>query len=597
MAIIATAGHVDHGKSTLVRALTGRDPDRWKEEKARGLTIDLGFAWADLGTGEEAGFVDVPGHERFIKNMLAGVGAVDVALFVVAADEGWMPQSEEHMAILDLLGVRTGVVALTRIDLADPDLVELAHLEITERVAGTTLEGWPVVPVSPITGEGLDDLRTRLATALRAIGPAPDLGRPRLWVDRSFVVAGAGLVVTGTLVGGAVRRDEPLELLPEGRTVRIRGLQSHERVTEEVTPGHRAALNLSGVDRAQVPRGTLLARAGELVVTTGFAAVLTGVRTLPEPLTGRGAFHLHLGTATVPVRLRLLDPVPASGRAFALLRLRRPLPMAIGDRFVLRETGRRAVVAGGRVLDPVEASRLSRDGLTALADVLDAAPARRATVLVEVHGRLPEPVVAAATGGGRPAEGIVAAGEVISVDHAATLVAAMRRTVARFHEENPLRPGIPKAALASTHGLEVAQVDALLPGSDLVDEGATVRSTAFASRPSPEQEAAWEAARALLAAGLSVPRARSLGIDAELLHALVRSGALVRIAEDLVYLPDQIAEMERGLADIPPPFTVSRFREHFGLSRRHAVPLLEWFDARGITVREGDLRRLRRPIG
>ena len=257
MPIVGTAGHVDHGKSTLIQALTGRDPDRWAEEKERGLTIDLGFAWTELAPGTTVGFVDVPGHQRFMKNMLAGVGALDVALFVVAADEGWMPQTEEHLSVLDLLDVTHGVIALTRTDLVDADTVELAELEVDDRIRDTSLEGWPVVPVSPVTGSGMEVLRAALVGALDAAGTPADAGRPRLWVDRAFIVSGAGVVVTGTLTGGAMHRGDRLALFPGSLPTRVRGLQSHEIDIEQAAPGTRTAVNLSGLERRQITRGCL----------------------------------------------------------------------------------------------------------------------------------------------------------------------------------------------------------------------------------------------------------------------------------------------------------------------------------------------------
>ncbi|MCJ7780343.1 MAG: selenocysteine-specific translation elongation factor, partial [Acidimicrobiia bacterium] len=257
MPIIGTAGHVDHGKSTLVKALTGRDPDRWAEEKERGLTIDLGFAWTRLGD-EVVGFVDVPGHERFIKNMLAGVGGLDVALFVVAADEGWMPQSEEHLAVLDLLEVGHGVIALTRVDLADSELIELSTIDIAEHVEGTVAESWPVVELSATTGTGMDELVASLVDALAEAGAPRNLGRPRMWIDRAFAISGAGVVVTGTLVDGSISVGDRLQCFPGG-TVRLRSLQSHETDHDTLGPGTRTAANLVGIDRNDLARGTLLA--------------------------------------------------------------------------------------------------------------------------------------------------------------------------------------------------------------------------------------------------------------------------------------------------------------------------------------------------
>jgi len=590
--VVGTAGHVDHGKSTLVRALTGRDPDRWAEEKRRGLTIDLGFAWCDLGTGEEVAFVDVPGHERFIKNMLAGVGGVDVALFVVAADEGWMPQSEEHLAVLDLLGVRHGVVALTRVDLVDRDLLELARLDVDEHVAGTSLESWPVVAVSPVTGEGLDELRRQLGAQLVAAGPAADLGRPRLWVDRSFVVSGAGVIVTGTLVGGSLAVDDTLEIAGTRDRLRVRGLQRHETPADRVAPGNRVAVNVGGVGRDRLPRGTLLVVPGTVLATSRATATLRAVRGLDEPPGARGAYHLHVGTATVPVRLRLRGGWSGDA-ALAGLRFERPVPLRVGDRFVLRETGRRAVVAGGRILTPTT-DRLDRASMERLRAAVDLPYDERADVLVEVHGRLGAEEVVGASGGGEARRAVAAAGMFFSRASVEALAARAREQVAGFHADNPLRAGMPKAELASRLDVPLSLVDELVAVAGLVDEGATVRREDFEVRLTPAQEAAWEAARAELSSGLAVPRASRLGLDEELLHALVRSGRLVVVDDDLVYLPEQIEEIVRRLAELPEQFTVSRFREQLGLSRRQAVPLLEWLDAAGHTRRSGDLRT-RRP--
>jgi len=306
MPVVGTAGHVDHGKSTLVQALTGRDPDRWAEEKKRGLTIDLGFAWTTLPSGIEAGFVDVPGHERFIKNMLAGIDAITVALFVVAADEGWMPQSEEHLAILDLLGVDHGVVALTRADLVDEDTLEIVALEIDDRLASTSLQGSPIIATAAPEGRGIEELRAAIDTALAATS-ITDLDRPRLWVDRSFSISGAGTVVTGTLVDGPIGIDESLTLFPAGTVGRVRSIQSHERSLDRVEPGNRAALNLVGLERDAIDRGSMLGREDEWFVTRRFMGTATTVRSLGSPIRERGAFHLHLGSGSWPARIRLLE--------------------------------------------------------------------------------------------------------------------------------------------------------------------------------------------------------------------------------------------------------------------------------------------------
>ena len=287
MPVIGTAGHVDHGKSTLVQALTGRDPDRWDEEKERGLTIDLGFAWTTLDDGTEISFVDVPGHEKFIKNMLAGTDGFDVALFVVAADEGWMPQSEEHLAVLHLLGINHGIVALTKIDRVDEDLVELATLEIEEKLAGTTLESARIVPVSALEGDGLTDLKDALGESLTA-ATNPAAGRPRLWIDRSFTISGAGTVVTGTLVGGSLSVGDHVELHPGGITGRIRSLQTHEASRDTAVPGSRVAVNVVGLERQEVARGAMLGSPGDWVPSNRILVALHRARYVEDGLDQQG---------------------------------------------------------------------------------------------------------------------------------------------------------------------------------------------------------------------------------------------------------------------------------------------------------------------
>ncbi len=597
MPIIATAGHVDHGKSTLVEALTGRDPDRWAEEKTRGLTIDLGFAWTRLGD-EDVGFVDVPGHERFIKNMLAGVGAVDVALFVVAADEGWMPQSEEHAAVLDLLDVRTGIVALTRADLVDDETIELAALEIEDRVAGTSLVGWPIVPTAAPDGRGIEELKAALANALEQAGPPRNEDRPRLWVDRAFTIAGAGTVVTGTLVGGAVHKGDELTMWPPGSPTRVRGLQSHERDVDEIAPGTRAALNLAGADRSTIARGAMLGRAGDFRATDQFLADLRPVRTLEGELTDRGAYHLHVGSGGWPVRLRVLtgdDAAPVT----ALVRAPAQIPLVMGDRFVMREVGRKAVVAGGRVLDP-HPGTLDRSSAAvsagSLRAVLDDPPGRRADVLLDRRGIARLDDLARDTGGGRPSAALIAEGIAVAPAAASTHEAGAVAAVRAFQDANPLRPGVPKASLATTLGLPVAVLEVVVAESRaLVDDGPTVHTTDFAPAWGDDQEAAWQAARETLErSGLAVPRASGLGLDEETFHMLLRTGRLVRVGEDLVYLPAQLEEITAGLDALPDGFTVAEFRDAYGMTRRHAVPLLEWLDREGWTSRRGDVRTVRR---
>ena len=332
MHVVATAGHVDHGKSTLVKALTGTDPDRLSEEKARGLTIDLGFASTQLPSGRGVAFIDVPGHVRFLKNMLAGVGSVDACVFVVAATEGWKPQSEEHLQILQLLGIEHGLVALTKTGLADEDLRELARLEVEESVEGTFLEGAPIVGVDALNGSGIADIQAALDGLLDATPTAVDHKRPRLWIDRVFAAKGSGTVVTGTLTGGRVRVGDELTALPAGRAVRVRALQSLHAQRSKVGPGNRVALNLSGVSHDELRRGDVLVRAGQWHVTHRVDGLLKVLDAIDHPLTRRGAHLAYLGSGEYPVRVRVLGPSEIQPGTSGPVRLHLPVGFAVATR-------------------------------------------------------------------------------------------------------------------------------------------------------------------------------------------------------------------------------------------------------------------------
>jgi selenocysteine-specific elongation factor len=440
MPIVGTAGHVDHGKSTLVQALTGTDPDRWAEEKQRGLTIDLGFAWTEI-QGVDVGFVDVPGHERFIKNMLAGVGAVDCALLVVAADSGWMPQTEEHATILDLLEVQKGVIALTRIDLVDSDTVELATLEIMEETEKTALEGWPVVPVSPLTGEGLDDLKAHLATAIGAAEAHLD-GSLKMWIDRSFTVRGAGVVATGTIARGGVSLGDEVEILPSRGRDTVRGLHHHDQPTERSNSGSRTAVNLQNTKLPNLGRGDLLCAPNTITVSSRLIAQLKPSRSFDEIPT-RGAFHFHVGTAHIPATIRQLHRTSSY-----LIQLDDALPLAMGDRFILRDTGRQAIVGGGRVLEPTATNRPSVDELTLLAASVDSSADEKATALLAVRRTAELSELAKASGGGVPISGLRSESMILSPSATQQVRCETTETVEDYHARHPLRPGISKAELA-----------------------------------------------------------------------------------------------------------------------------------------------------
>ncbi len=584
--MIGTAGHVDHGKSTLVQALTGRDPDRWAEEKKRGLTIDLGFAWTELAAGVEVSFVDVPGHEKFMKNMLAGIETIDVAMLVLAADEGWKPQTEEHLAVLDLLGVRTGVIALTKVDRVDADLAELARLEAVERVAGTSLEDAELVPVSAIAGTGLSELRAELARLVGGLDRPPG-GDPRLWVDRVFSIAGAGTVVTGTLTDGPVTVEDRLMLYPQQIEVRVRAIQTHERSVERVQARRRVALNISGVERTEIARGAMLAPPGRFVLSRQFTASVRPARYV-DALTDRGAYHLHTGSGAWPARLRML------AGDVALVQSAVPLSLRSGDRFILRESGRRLVVGGGSVLDlrPARRGKAALAVARALLDLDDADD--RADALVDARGRYPLDDLRAETGGGIPRRPVID-GMAFSSGEIARLRSRARAAVERFHADNPLRPGIPKARLASELGVSGEVVAHLVASEEFGVDGATVALAGRAAGLTADQRTEWERARSVLSERgyANLPKASELDLDPEVIHRLTREGSLVRVSPDFVYLPEQVEEIMAKMRTLPAAFTVSEFKDTTGMSRKYAVPFLEWTDSRGRTVRSGDVRRMR----
>ena len=563
MHVVATAGHVDHGKSTLVEALTGTDPDRFAEEKARGLTIDLGFATTTLPSGAALSLVDVPGHVRFIKNMLAGVGAVDACLFVVAATEGWKPQSEEHLRILELLGVRHGVVALTKVGPADDDLVDLAHLEVEERVAGTFLEGAPVVNTDAPTGVGLDNLRAALDDLLAATPTAVDHGRPRLWIDRAFSARGAGTVVTGTLTGGRLHTDDELAVHPAGSPVRVRSLQNHHAERDELPPGSRCAVNLVGVAHDEVVRGHVLVRSDQWHHTTVVDASLRVLDRLDHPVSRRGAHVVYLGSGEHPVRMRILGPdaLDPGTEGAVRIHLPEPLPLLPGDRFVLRESGRAETVGGGEGLDVDPTERASR-----------ARPDRSVDRVVRERGWVPVDELERLTGERREPD----------LDRWVVDPVVLHRTL------EDLRNAL---ADAGPRGLDLVGLGELARAAVVLLDDAEVEAGRLvpAGVADPLADHPFVAA---LAASPFVPPSPD-GVDRGELRELVRRGDVVEVegiffASSAVDAAARLAA--RLLVDHPEGFTVSTFREEAGNTRKHAMPLLARLDATGMTRRRGDLR-------
>lgn len=606
-AVVATAGHVDHGKSSLILRLTGTDPDRLKEEKRRGLTIELGYAWCTLPSGREIAFVDVPGHERFVRTMLAGVGPVRLVLFVVAADEGWKPQSEEHLEIVDVLGVDGAVVALTKRDLVDVSELDRVRDAVSERIRGTALEPAPVIACSSSSSEGLEDLVAALdAMVAAAPDPARD-ERPRQHVDRVFSMKGAGTVVTGTLTGGPITVGEEVELLPSGVRARVRGLQTHRRSVEVAQPGSRMAANLTGTERASLARGEVLTRPGLWAVTDVLDARLRPVRSLARPLGARGAFKLHAGSAERDARIRLYDvkEVAPEG-AFARITLSAPLVLDVGDRFVLRESGRRETVAGGTVLDTDPPRRPGPGAADRLSARERAERSELPALLVAERGavRAQQIELAFGTAPNAVANAVRAGAWWIGEDVLERVGVSVRKELAAFHEAEPFETGLDVTALRRSivegfatglrreADLAEAVIDALAADGVIARDGATVRLTSHrTSGPSETESRLVDAVRSGEPTPPTIAELLAEGFTRSSIDAAVRSGELVRISPELVLsrafverAGDAVREAgERGI-------TVSALRQRLGTSRKYAVPLLEHMDRAGITRRSGDLR-------
>jgi selenocysteine-specific elongation factor len=561
--VVATAGHVDHGKSSLVLALTGTDPDRFEEEKRRGLTIDLGFAHTTLPSGVGISFVDVPGHVRFLRNMLAGVGGVDACLFVVAATEGWKPQSEEHLRILELLGLQHGVVALTKRRLVDDEWLEIASLEVADHVTGTFLEGATIVAVDSLDGTGLEELRIALDRLVADTPESADRDRPRLWIDRVFAAKGAGTVVTGTLTGGRLHHDDAVLIEPGGRIARIRSIQTLGSSVDQIGAGNRVALNLTGVGHDEIVRGDVVVTPERWYTTDRFDASLSVLASLDHEVSRRGAYAAYIGARELPVKVRVLGSDALSPGTTGSVRIFLPveLPLLPGDRFVLRESGRDETVGGGELLDVQPLLRASR----AQPDrSIDRVVAERGWIDVDeldlLTGERVEPTI------GR------------WVTTPAELTLTQERLLAQVDAAGEV--GLDLSALSEPER-------AVLEGHPdvTVDGGRARRADAvdpFADHP---------VAAAVLAGGFAPELPE--GTDRNVVRELTRRGILVE-RDKVVFHSDTIDAAARVaaalLAEAPDGFTVSQFRDRTGASRKFALPLVAELDARGVTRRRDDVR-------
>lgn len=606
--VVGTAGHIDHGKSTLITALTGIDPDRLAEEKRRGMTIDLGFAHMTLPSGREIGIVDVPGHARFMRNMLAGAQGLDAVLLVVAADEGVMPQTREHLDVIDLLEVRRGLVVLTKTDLVDADWLTLVTEEVKTALEGSSVEGAAIVSVSSVTGEGLPALVAALDSLLDSAPQRTDLGRPRLPIDRVFTMSGFGTVVTGTLADGSLRVGDEMEVQPSGRAVRIRGLQRHNAKADQVGPGSRVAANLIGVEKNELSRGDVLAMPGTLTPTRRVDAKVRVLRSA-APLRHGTEVLLHSGTAEVSARVIVLnaDAIAPGAEGWVQLYLEHPIAAAAGDHFVLRLASPAATIAGGRLVDVAPRKHPRHD--SAVRESL----ARRAAgnVLEEELRKYPRGVTVAsllkATVAPEADLDSVQARRlgdwIFSVSAWESVVTRAVRELETYHEAHPLREGMAREELRTKVGVAPASFPSVVRA--LVDEGLIVERNG--SLAAPHHSVAIDAAgpaRALVElleaerfAPTSLPDAmQRTGAGEEMVRALAQRGDIVRVSDDVAFGKSAYASAVALVQEIIAAngsVTVAQLRDRMGASRRPALALLEHLDAQHVTRRVGDSRVLR----
>ncbi len=623
--VVGTAGHVDHGKSSLVRALTGIDPDRLAEEKARAMTIDLGFAWLTLPSGQEISIVDVPGHERFIKNMLAGVGGLDAAMLIVAADEGPMPQTREHLAILDLLGIERGIIVLTKADSVDDDFLALAEEATREALVGTTLAAAPVVATSAATGVGLNALKDALDGLLAATPVRAAHGRPRLPVDRVFSVSGFGTVVTGTLLDGTLSVGQEVELLPDGVRGRVRGVQMHRTKVAQAMPGSRAAVNISGVAVEDVRRGDVLTVPGWLVPVSLLDVRLRLATGAPD-LAQNDAVDVFVGASEVAGRVTLLDAdrLRAGEIGWVQLRLAQPVAVVRGDRFIVRRPSPGLTIGGGTVIEtaPRRHRRFHPETLSRLTSLARGTPADLARQVLAVTARTVRDVIAGMGADDDDARRIltdlVAVSEIIALTDgdadtlapetllmlataADVLTVQVAGLLAAYHAENPLRRGIPreeaKSRLRRAPHLFDAFVGYLAQRGVIVAEGGqtpTLRLPDHIPTLPPAQRAAADALlAALVREPYNPPDTAPFGVTAETLAFLADAGQIVRAGDGVVFgqaAYDAMARTALALIDTQGGVTLAQFRDAVGTTRKYAQAAMEHFDTRRITRRVGDTR-------
>ncbi|KUK93148.1 MAG: Selenocysteine-specific elongation factor [Anaerolineaceae bacterium 46_22] len=624
MQVIGTAGHVDHGKSTLINRMTGINPDRLKQEQDREMSIELGFAWFSLPNGEEIGIIDVPGHRDFIENMLSGIGGIDAALFVVAADEGVMPQTREHLAILDLLQIPAGVVALTKIDLVkEPEWLDLVEADLSKTLTGTVLENAPIVRVSARSGEGIDVLVHAIQEVLAKHPHRPDLGRPRLPVDRIFTLPGFGTIVTGTLLDGTLAVGDLVEVLPAGIEGRIRGLQTHKQAEEKALPGSRTAVNISGISHDQIERGNTLVHPGTFKPTKMIDVWCTLLPDVREALKQNAEIKLFIGAAEVMARVRLLgvDELAPGKDAFLQLMLQNPIVALRQDRFIIRRPSPPATIGGGQVVDPHPAKRHKRYNNARLEELEHLLVGTPEDILLQTARKLGassldemikasglENDLASEAGDHLISQGLLLELKnkqlLMSDDQYNLLKNRLAELLNAFHKQNPLKIGMPGEQLKSQVGIGTTLFDALIKrmhdGLILEEIGAKLRLVGHKVRFSEEQQ---RKVTTLLdqfdAAPYTPPTVKQSVelIGEELLSALVETGQLMQLGEDVLLQPKRYDEMKDAVIShiqTHGNISLAELRDMFDTSRKYAVAVLEQLDQRGVTIRQGDVRKLRR---
>jgi selenocysteine-specific elongation factor len=618
MYVLGTAGHVDHGKSALVRALTGIDPDRLIEEKRRGLTIELGFAWLTLPSGKEVSIIDVPGHERFIKNMLAGVGGIDIALLIIAADEGVMPQTREHLAILDLLNISHGLVVITKKDLVDEEMLELVTMDAEDVLKGTALDGATMIATSAVTGEGMDDLISAIDSLLETAPQPRDIGKPRLSVDRVFTMKGFGTVVTGTLLDGRLSAGQQVEILPGGQRVNIRGLQSHKKKLETALPGSRVAINLTGIAVEELQRGIVLTTPGWLVPTRFIDVKLRAVSDLAQSISHNKSITFHTGASEVPGKLRLLDKekLNPGESGWAQIILSQPVAAARGDLFIIRSST--GTLGGGIIVD-TRARRHRRF---------------QPSVIENLQARekgSPEDIIMATLEASEPSEfksllsscslsqedatkaleALVSENQVVRIGSEGPkallfsfagwnrLMTESQKTAGNYHSQFPLRSGMPKEELRSRLKISPQHFDGVfrkfIEEEGLIETGKLVRLPSHEVRFSDKQQAEVDALLKSLKENPFSPSHGTLS-QPELLNALIDKRLVMKLSDNVIFAASAYDEMVKRIIEhlrSNGNITVAQVRDMFSTSRKYALALMEHLDEQKVTRRVGDERVLR----